>query len=400
MRRFFALTIFCLGAFFTKGQEYSKNDLLYDLDTYGRQIERRHAYPFNWITREDFYAAIDRLKKSSDSLNEDELMVGMMHINRLINDEHTNIDFHQNFLYPIHFYWFKEGITAVAAFQEDSAILGRQLVSINDVAIDTVTKRLRELTGVYTENGFKTAIVTMLRNPAILHGLKFTSSNNEAIFSFTKNNSDTIKIKMHPVDNFQGGFIRLRTEKQLLRQSSEKYYWYRFDEAKRYLYIQYNKCRDDPDFPFADFKKSVMQTIEKKKPEKVIIDLRANGGGYTTVFKPLIVALSYSPELKDKKIFTLIGRNTFSAAVISAYLLQTTAHSKTIGEETGGKLNQAGGVVFFNLKKTKSTVYYSSRIIYLDATQKGGIIPDVIINSTLEDYMRGNDPVFNYAVEK
>lgn len=384
---------------FSFSQKIKKDDLLSDINSYARQIEKKHPNPFNWVSKSVFLNAIDSLNKNSASMNLDELIVGFMKVNALLKDEHTTINFHLKTYYPISFFWFDDGMAALAVLSDYAEISGAKLIAINDIPIDSATALCRSLVAVNTTTGYKAKIPYLINNPIVLHGLRITPTTDEVFYTFITQKSDTVKIKILPIDQSQGGYESLLPEKQTLRNSNRANYWYKYDEAKKFLYVNYSKCEEITDFPFKDFLESFKRTVETKNPERIIIDLRFNGGGSSWVFRPLISSFATMPQLKNKKVFTLIGRRTFSAAVINAFLLKTTANSIMIGEETGGKLNHAGSYSSFTLKKTGITVNYSTRHYYLDTTQKGGIIPDVLINNILDDYRKGIDRALEYAIE-
>jgi hypothetical protein len=376
------------------------SDWMKDIDLYARSIEKKHANPFNWIPKERFLSAADSLKKISSTLNRDELMVGLLRLNASLRDEHTQIDFHYKEYYPVVFYWFDEGISVVSVLSRHADALGARLVAINDVPLDSVVALCRSLSSSNTSTGFKFEILSLLSSPFILHGLHIIPTPDSVRYTFLNKNSDTLTITLHPVDQGQGSFETLYPEKQLLRNSNRAWYWFQYDEEKKFIYVNYNKCSENSQYPFSEFLASFRKTVEARHPGKVIIDLRYNGGGSSGIFKPLIVAIANMPELKDKKIFALIGRRTYSAAVINAFQLRTTAHAILVGEETGGKLNHAGNVHSFVLKNSKATVYYSFRDYYFDATQRGGVLPDKTVAHALADYLKGIDPALDYAVEQ
>lgn len=385
--------------FFSFSQKLNKADLLSDIDSYARQIEKKHPNPFNWVSKEVFYKSIDSLKKNSASLNVDQIIVGFLKINSLLKDEHTTLNFHLKTYYPISFFWFDDGMAALAVLSDYPEIAGAKLIAINDMPIDSATFLCRSLVAVNTTTGYKAKIPFLINNPVVLHGLGITPNADEVFYTFITQKTDTVKIKILPIDQSQGGYESLLPEKQTLRNSNRANYWYKYDEVKKFLYVNYSKCEEITDFPFKDFLESFKKTVETKNPERIIIDLRGNGGGNSWVFRPLISSFATLPQLKNKKVFTLIGRRTFSAAVVNAFLLKTTANSIMVGEETGGKLNHAGSYSSFTLKKTGITVNYSTRDYYLDTTQKGGIIPDVLINNILDDYRKGIDRALEYAIE-
>ena len=86
----------------------------------------------------------------------------------------------------------------------------------------------------------------------------------------------------------------------------------------RTLYIQYNSCQQDPTLSMEDFAEQVRQSIEQNGYDRVIVDLRNNGGGSDGVIMPLYYLLAEKHEQDGVALYTLIEDSTFSSALINA----------------------------------------------------------------------------------
>ncbi len=381
-------------------QEIKKADLIDDIDVYTAKISKLHINPFSSISNTEFLIKAGELKKSADTLDVKQLITGLIKLNASLKDEHTEIDFLQNNYYPLLFYWFEEGIIVLKALTEDSILTGTRLISINDTPVETITGKLKELTGVSTPTGIKNKIMNMLTDPLIMHGLNLTSSDDEIKYTFLKNDTMKITKNYFPSQKQKSDFTGLKQKEIPLSASAKEMYWFKYIPDSKMLFIQYNRCMEDPKKSFKGFHDAINNSIQENKPEKIVVDLRYNGGGNSNIFRPLIYTLSNIPELQGKKIYTIIGRRTYSSAVMNAWQMKSIAHSIMIGEETGGKLNHTGEVKTFILPKTKIVVYYSSKEWNYDKTQPGGIVPDKEIKYSLQDFIDGIDPALEYVIEQ
>ncbi len=151
---------------------------------------------------------------------------------------------------------------------------------------------------------------------------------------------------------------------------------------------------------------------------KVILDLRNNGGGYTSAAKdllslwidgePILIQKSrhFSTEtirakrgeaiLKDMKTVVLVNGNTASASEIVAGALQDYHKATIIGEQTYGKgvvqtlLDLEDGAV---LKVTTASWYTPN-----DTSINGkGITPDKVVKRSYDDINSGKDPQLDAA---
>jgi hypothetical protein len=79
------------------------------------------------------------------------------------------------------------------------------------------------------------------------------------------------------------------------------------------MYIQHNACRNDPKLPFPEFTRQALSGIDSHPVQRVVIDLRQNGGGDSRILGPLTKGLA-SRLRAIGPIYVLIGPGTFSSA--------------------------------------------------------------------------------------
>lgn len=151
---------------------------------------------------------------------------------------------------------------------------------------------------------------------------------------------------------------------------------------------------------------------------KVILDLRGNGGGYVSAAKDLLSLWldnekfvvqkskhdgdsedrtnSGKAILKDMKTVVLVNASTASASEITAGALQDYKKAKVVGEKTYGKgvvqqlFNLSGGTV---LKVTTAEWYTPNE----RSINGEGIKPDVEVERTYEDINAMRDPQMDKA---
>jgi C-terminal processing protease CtpA/Prc len=62
--------------------------------------------------------------------------------------------------------------------------------------------------------------------------------------------------------------------------------------ANRMLYFRYNSCTDTPGNPFAEFAANLLATLDSNPVDTVVLDLRRNVGGDSSVWNPLLTGLA------------------------------------------------------------------------------------------------------------
>ena len=122
---------------------------------------------------------------------------------------------------------------------------------------------------------------------------------------------------------------------------------------------------------------------------KIIIDLRYNGGGNSEIIRPLIDGLKEIKRSDDIAIYVLIGEQTFSSAILNAEMLKDQLGAVLAGNPTGGSASHYGEVITDALPYSGIPFQYSTK--YFRNKIKGPIIPDIMIEENIDDYVNGID---------
>ncbi len=121
----------------------------------------------------------------------------------------------------------------------------------------------------------------------------------------------------------------------LYRKNSHKYYWFEYIEDFKTVYFKYNACRQMEDKSVFDFGEQVINFIKENQVEKVVIDLRNNSGGNSTFLEPFIDEIKILKEInREGKLFVIVGRETFSSALLNVFYLKENTNAIFLGEPT------------------------------------------------------------------
>ena len=162
------------------------------------------------------------------------------------------------------------------------------------------------------------------------------------------------------------------------------------------------------------------EKFAEKGVNKVILDLRNNGGGYVSAAQELLslwidgqivyrqksknsedmvsYASSGKAVLKDMKTIVLINGSTASASEIVAGALQDYGKATIVGEQSYGKgvvqslMNLSNGAT---LKVTTADWYTPNG----NSINKEGITPDIVVERTYDDINKMVDPQLEKAKE-
>ena len=141
-----------------------------------------------------------------------------------------------------------------------------------------------------------------------------------------------------------------------------------------------------------------MKEIAARRPAKIIIDLRDNGGGYPRLLSGFIDDIARSDLNRKGGIYVLIGRKTFSAAILNAVWLKNRTYATLVGEKAAGSVVHFGGVDYFDLPATGLKVMYSTQHVITSENYEGSLRPDIEVPDSFTDYTQGTDGPLQYAI--
>jgi C-terminal processing protease CtpA/Prc len=186
----------------------------------------------------------------------------------------------------------------------------------------------------------------------------------------------------------------------LFRKHQDSYYWYEHLPESKALYVQYNRCANDPQQPFSEFTKELFAFADAHPVDRVVVDLRLNGGGNSQVIAPLISGLRSRPALSARgRLYAIIGRGTFSSGLLAAMNFRDDLHAILVGEPLGEKPNSYGEVRQLTLPNSQLVVQYSTKFFRLVANgDPPAYVPDVLAPRSLADALAGRDPALEAAL--
>ena len=174
-------------------------------------------------------------------------------------------------------------------------------------------------------------------------------------------------------------------------------YWYKYLEDEKTLYFKYNQCLPDEEAgDITNFTNEVLNFIDNNPVEKFVIDMRNNSGGTSGYLDPIIDGIKRRNRNNEKKLFVIVGRETFSAPIVDACKLREETNATFVGSPTSGKPNHYGEAKGFELPNSKISIRYSTKKFEISKDEGDALIPDHIIEISMNDYLNKKDPVLDY----
>ena len=359
-----------------------------------KELPRRHKNLFHKLDRNEFFEEISQLKKNIDQLSDNQLMICLMKIIAKIKDGHTKLVINNKEKYPFEFYCFEDGVHLIKATEDYCSHIGNKLTHINDHPIDSIMNDLKSITSSDNTQQLKYRTVQYLCVPEVLNGLEIID-DYKTKFKFQNQEGIYYDVLVEPISKEESKIIHnsLTPISQMLHLSNlDKKYWYKYDEAEEVLYFQYNSCTNSKELSFKTFNTKMFEVIDKNKIQKLIVDIRYNGGGNSLVINPFFNEIKKRPHLNNNNtLFVIIGRETFSSALLNVVKFKNKTNALLVGEPTGGKPNHFGEVMYLNLINTNLKVMYSTQYFKNIEEDFDYIEPDILTNITSVDYLSNLD---------
>lgn len=381
-----------------------------DLDQLREELPSKHLNLYFLKSEEKFLREIDMLKEELDEGELDHFVV----VSRIavivasFKDAHTTLYFPGKWFLPFDFYWFTEGLYIVGGMKRYSSLIGCRVTHINEIGINEVIERLSEIIAYENASFLKSQLPKYIRVGEVLYGLGLTDNLNE--FSIGVEYGDgiasRIRIKTYLEEEIGNSYINIDSLldhlSPLYRRNLGENYWSKHLIDEKILYINYNCCKNMEGIGAASYFAGVLEDIYRLKVREVVVDLRNNFGGNSRLLEPFILGLKdWVDEDTSRRIFTIIGRDTFSSALLNAYSLKNDVSAILLGEASGGKPNCYGEVQYIELLNSRLRIRYSTKYydIIEDDSQES-LFPDIKFDVRFDDYIRSRDPVMEYILNK
>ncbi len=372
-------------------------DLQRGISTRG-QIDFAKLYPAAPVNAalEALYADIPRVPDSEIVLQIMRL-IAMAHVAHNTVHLPLSLGFYDRL--PLFFHWYSDGLAVTAASPQYSDALGARVLSLGGKDPAQLLSDLAPYVSHENDVWLRQQSTQLLRTAAVLRHFALVNTEGKVSIALQKGEQQPFTIQVKPGDpNPQRQLLTdtIHVPTPLFR-SQPKAYWYQYIEDSQTFYIQYNQCTNDPKLRFSEFAAKALADLDSHPVKRVVIDLRQNGGGDSSIIAPLRRGLA-SRLKKIGPVYVIIGGNTFSSAELNAIDLRRILHARLVGEPTGGKPNSYGEIKTLTLPNSKLVVQYTSKWFGSSHDGPAALQPDIPAPYSLADLIAGRDPALAAAI--
>ncbi len=326
-----------------------------------------------------------------------------------IGDAHTGFGFSSRppmnfYIFPIKVYRYPDGLYVQAASPAYRDLVGARITSIGGVPADESERRLgtvADASNVWTKRWWlpftiRGEVFKALGLSATADSARFgveLSGRTHVVDVAVLRKPFTVGYNLGAPPDSDWVDVRGKTV-PLYQQHLEHPLWFaRADSAT--LYVRCSIVGDSDDETFDAFFARAFAYADQNNIDRMIIDLRMNGGGNNYLTPSVVDRVIQHPRLNRRgHLFVVIGRSTQSAAENLVDRLERDTAAVFVGEPTGERPNMYGDALPFVLPRSKITVNISSLYWqdmgprdYRDTTG-----PEIAAELTEADFEKGTDP--------
>jgi hypothetical protein len=371
-------------------------------------MEDIHPDLFHGVPKPTFDRAAGELIDAIPDLDDDEILVGVMHLVAMISthggDGHMGVwppdnpDAVRRF--PVRLWEFPDGVYVTAARQPNTDLEGARVLRVDGVPIHTVFERLDPVVPRDTPSSLRAARMVFLTSAEVLTGLGIADDLGTMVLDVRTADGERRTVSIDAVDaetyaDWVGGWELLlpaRPGLDFLHDAQAQFHLdYLVEE--RTLDVRYQVVREHSGGVVG----AIRTAMRDHSVDRIVLDLRSNGGGEAGGFRELL------RFLVDQRVplVVLVGRLTFSAgSTLALHLERRVPDAVLIGEAMGGAPS-------FWADPDTVTLPYSGLVALVDSLffrspvpgdARLEVQPDIAVPFTSAEYFAGRDPVLERAL--
>ena len=320
---------------------------------------------FTTESREQFESLIADAMAAVDMMSPADLELEVMRAVTVACNGHTSVRSLRFLrLLPVRSWWFADGLYIVSAHREFARLLGARINKLGNLTPEHALAAVAPYIAG-TEQRIRYLSAFYLMSPDVLYRIGASDEPDAVTVTFRLRAETAQQMRLGPAPSFDPG----------VKTSGEEYFGYSalipsdaaltgrwlhvldpltdrplayrqpadmssswIGDGTKVLYVRSNQALSSDQTPLDE--KLVFELVQNevvpRRPKYAIVDLRLNQGGnfFNTILFTQALPRMLPP---DGRIFVLVGRATFSAALVTAAMLKANGGDRTvlIGETMG-----------------------------------------------------------------
>jgi len=395
-----------------------------DLHYLADQIVRVHPGAFHNLSEQDFNSAVADLDSRIPALSDQKVEVELIGLVASLGEGHSRVSppglpdpmsdvaqvtpfkdprlaFHR---LPLQLYRFADGLYVIAATAEWQSLVGSRVVEIGGHDALGVLDALQPL--VNRDNDMGTLLVApqLAVVPEVLEAMQLIADPSRVTVVLQPSAGQEVRLDLRPLAAAEQAEWRGAASAQgaeYLRHAQENF-WAGHPAESGISYARINVLQDSPARTFTMFARDVDALTRAHPRDRLVVDFRGCRGGDNQKVRALLLELIRNGVVNQPgRLFVIIDRGSFSAAVNAVSDLERLTNSILVGEPTAGAPSSWGDPQKITLPNSGliariATIYWRD---WMPRDLRRSIAPDISTSLASTDYFAGRDPALQ-AVEQ
>lgn len=362
-----------------------------DLDTLVQVLTTQHAGPYHTVSRATFDSAVADVRSRLAGMDAFAMQAAFRQLTALIGDAHTGVSLYPDTpRTPVRLFWFADGLRVVETPATLERLLGARLTAVDGTPVDTVLRRLEVFRSrAEPTSAWQALAPGLLTRPAYLSaaGLR---GDRDPEWTFTLPSGATVRETLRPRAVVDSEWQPLGRRRPAYALRPGQGLWWTWLPGTRVLYVNWRSYE-----ALGERWGALMQVVDSARPQRIVLDLRDNSGGDYTVGRRFVLAsIRERPWLDEpERLVVLVGRYTFSAAMVNAIDLATQTRATLVGEPIGERPNSWQEGRSFTLPNSGLRVTVSTKFYRWLPDDAHAFTPARLVHANWRDWARGCDTV-------
>lgn len=316
---------------------------------------------------------------------------------------------------PFYFYCFGNDYHIYWTIPKYKKYLGWKLVKIGEQTVEEARDKLCN----YSNFPFETLsgekyVFDFSQSYINYKAAGFVQKNGKINITLESRNGKIKSFNFRPINPSKiQGWIKIRPEKEnkvIMHNDTSKNYAVTASSEKKAIYVQYNFCRPDDNYSCQQWFSDIISELNTGKYNTIVFDVRYNPGGYMSLEWMINNELWKNKSEFDKYNLALVtsGRTYSCATWFMNDFIRNYPQVKIFGEETGQAVFNYTDIDINNNRKKLNCHFNFPHILDTEIPElykraeevthsdiHRGTLPDVEVYEKFEDFMNGEDTIYN-----
>jgi hypothetical protein len=256
-----------------------------DLDVFAREFGSSQKDFGTLYPKKRFDGGLTAIGRNLAQLSDAEIILRLMRLVASAHVGHTNVRFPRRgpmvfHRLPLGLHWYSDGLGVTAAAPQYNQALGARVLKIGSMNPHQLESAVAPYISYENAFGLLEESTIYMLTEEVLQELHLTAPDGRVEFTLAKSGGEPFTLFVAPVDGAAKTALvsaadGLHVPPPLYRKHPDSYYWYEYLPDAQTLYIQYNRCQNDPHLPFEDFARDLFAFADGHAVQRVVIDLRS-----------------------------------------------------------------------------------------------------------------------------